>query len=81
MSDSNTTKPRHDGQGDNTEIIELLVPEHQLLTFALLAHEQDITLNEWFMNAVMDHLDFMDGKHEPTIIVKENDDGQKDSDK
>ena len=63
MSDSNT-KPKY-------ETIELLVPEHQLLTFALLAHEEDITLNEWFMHAILSHLDDKIGY----------DDGKKDSDK
>ena len=46
MSDSNTKSERY-------ETIELLMPEHQLLTFALLAHEEDITLNEYFTQAVM----------------------------
>ena len=42
---------------DETEVIELKVSEHELLTYAMLAHEQDITLNEWFMRAVRARLD------------------------
>ena len=42
---------------DKTETIELLLPEHTLLTYAMLAHEQDITLNEWFIKAIRAHLD------------------------
>ncbi len=38
------------------EVIELVLPEHMLLSYAMLAHEQDITLNQWFLNAVVSHL-------------------------
>ena len=48
MSDSNTK--------DKTEVIELVLPEHLLLTYALLAHDEDITLNQWFINAALAHL-------------------------
>ena len=60
--ESKLNKP-HDGQGNKTEIIELLIPEHTLLSYALLAHEQDITLNAWFIKAVTTHLEGVtDGK-------------------
>ncbi len=39
-------------QHPENEIIELHLTEHELLTYAMLAHELDITLNEWFMRAV-----------------------------
>ena len=34
-----------------TEVIELTLTERELCSYALLAHEQDITLNQWFINA------------------------------
>ncbi len=52
MSDSSTKT--------KTEVIELLLPEHLLLTYALLAHEQDITLNQWFVNAALAHVPEVD---------------------
>ncbi len=47
---------------DKTEIIELLIPEHELLTFAMLAHESGITLNEWFMRALRARLEKDNGE-------------------
>jgi predicted HicB family RNase H-like nuclease len=46
---SNPTEP--------TEVIEIRISEADLVTYALLAHEQDITLNQWFINAVMQRIE------------------------
>ncbi len=45
---------------DKTEFIELVLPKHLLLNYALLAHEQDITLNQWFMKAVLSYIEGLD---------------------
>ena len=42
---------------DQTEHIELEIDEHTLLSYAMLAHAEDITLNQWFTNAVRSYLD------------------------
>ena len=49
------------------ETIELIIPEHLLLTYAMLAHEQDITLNQWFLNAVMERLNEVDANDKATL--------------
>ncbi len=38
------------------EVIELVLTEHDLCTFALCAHDMDLTLNEWMLMAVRQHM-------------------------
>jgi len=45
-----------------TEIIELTLTERELVGYALLAHEQDITLNQWFINAAMAYIGELGGE-------------------
>jgi len=40
-----------------TETIEIHLSEHELLTYAMLAHDEDITLNEWFVRAIRARLE------------------------
>lgn len=44
-------------QHPKNETIEISLCDHELLTFAMLAHEQDVTLNEWFIKAIRAHLE------------------------
>jgi hypothetical protein len=44
-------------QHPENETIEIHLSDHELLTYAMLAHEQDITLNEWFMRAIRARLE------------------------
>ena len=44
------------------ETIELMLSETELLGYALLAHEQDITLNQWFLNAALAHIEAIKDK-------------------
>ena len=44
---------------ERVEVIELVLSEHQLLSYAMMAHEEDITLNQWFLNAILSYCDTM----------------------
>lgn len=48
-------------QHPKNETIEISLSDHELITFALLAHEENITLNEWFMKAIRHHLAEVEG--------------------
>jgi len=39
-----------------TEVIELTLTESELCSYALLAHEDNITLNQWFINAATQYV-------------------------
>ena len=41
---------------DDHEVIELDLTQEQLCTFALLAHEADMKLNDWFLMVVRDRI-------------------------
>lgn len=62
MSTSNTP---------SEEIIELHLTQDELCTYALLAHEEGITLNEWFIKATLAYCQALD---------KETPDGKENSD-
>lgn len=50
---------------DDHEVIELNLTQDELCMFALLAHDADMKLNDWFMMVLKDHMSEKD-RHELT---------------
>ena len=46
---------------NKTETIEIHLSNEELVTCALLAHEEDITLNQWMVNACIKYIGGTDG--------------------
>lgn len=47
---------------DNNEAVELELSAHELLTFALLAHHKNMTLNEWMLEKLRRNTEGMDNE-------------------